>query len=184
MKILLGLAIAAAALLGACAAPSAQAPQVASLPSTAATSSVDTSPPPAPDTGRPQLRLDSSDADVQQAWQGYYACVKAHGHKMWRWNGVESPDQNDHSATAKAAEQACTGKMPQEPPELDQARNPHYLDQYHAYLTCLTSHDVAVHATDPFGSGWTFDDGVTQKLSETQRNKVDHDCQLASFKLG
>jgi len=47
-----------------------------------------------------------------------------------------------------------------------------------------TGKGLAVHATDPFGSGWTYDDGVTQKLDDSQQQKVDHDCQLASFKLG
>jgi hypothetical protein len=91
---------------------------------------------------------------------------------------------NDDSPQSVAARKACTDKLPLQPPELDQARNPHYLDQYHAYLTCLTTHGLAVHATDPFGSGWTYDDGVTQKLTSSQQTKVDHDCQLASFRLG
>jgi hypothetical protein len=82
-----------------------------------------------------------------------------------------------------AAKKACTNKLPLQPPELDQSRNPHYLDQFHAYLTCLTGHGVMVHATDPFGSGWTYDDGVTQKLTSDQITKTDDDCKLASFKL-
>jgi hypothetical protein len=167
-------------------------PQVASLATSDATTT--TAPSTSDDSKRPQLRLDSSDADVNAAWAGYNACLKANGHKMLTGRGDEhagpagapgeTPDMNDDSPQSVAARKACTDKLPLQPPELDQSRNPHYLDQYHAYLTCLTTHQLAVHATDPFGSGWTYDDGVTQKLTSSQQIKVDHDCQLSSFKLG
>ena len=91
--------------------------------------------------------------------------------------------RDDDSPQSVAARKACADKLPLQPPELDQARNPHYLDQYHAYMTCLTSRGLAVHAIDPFGTGWTYDDGVTQRLTSDQQQKVDHDCQLATFKL-
>ncbi|MBB5890521.1 hypothetical protein [Kutzneria kofuensis] len=167
-------------------------PQVASLATSNATAT--STPSTSDDSKRPQLRLDSSDDDVNAVWKAYYACLKDNGHKMLTGRGDEhagvydpsgtSPDMNDDSPPSVAARKACKDKLPLQPPELDQSRNPHYLDQYHAYMTCLTSHDLAVHATDPFGSGWTYDDGVTQKLSESQQRQVDHDCQLSSFKLG
>jgi hypothetical protein len=170
----------------------AQAPQVASLatPDGSATSAPSTS----DVSKRPQLRMDSSPTEVDAAWRGYDACLKDHGHVMLHGDGTDqhagiadpsgnSPDMNDNSPQSLAAVTECTDKLPVQPPELDQSKNPHYLDQYHAYMTCLTGHGVAVHAIDPFGSGWTYDDGVTQKLTEEQQQKVDHDCQLATFKL-
>ena len=48
-------------------------------------------------------------------------------------------------------------------------------------MKCLTDKGLRVHAIDPFGTGWTFDDGVTQQLSSDQQNKVEHDCQAQSF---
>lgn len=150
------------------------------------------------DSRRPQLRLDSSQDDINAAWAGYYACLKDHGHVMLHRDGtdkhagvaappdqhaVESPDMNDDSPASVAARKACQNTLPLQPPELDKTTNPHYLDQYHTYLTCLTSHGLAVHAIDPFGTGWTYDDGVTQRLSETEQVKVDHDCRLSSFSL-
>jgi len=170
----------------------AQAPQVASLATSNGTA---TSAPSTSDySKRPQLRMDSSQDEVNAAWKNYYVCLKDNGHKMLTGRGDEhagvydpsgnSPDMNDDSPQSLAAEKACKDKLPLQPPELDQSRNPHYLDQYHAYMTCLTGKGLAVHATDPFGSGWTYDDGVTQKLDDSRQQKVDHDCQLASFKLG
>ncbi|QUQ67842.1 hypothetical protein [Kutzneria sp. CA-103260] len=177
--------------LAACGAQ-AQAPQVASL--TTANGTATSTPSTSDDSKRPQLRMDSSQAEVDAAWRGYDACLKDHGHVMLRGDGTDqhagvadtsgnSPDMNDNSPKSLAAVKECTDKLPLQPPELDQSKNPHYLDQYHVYMTCLTSHGVAVHAIEPFGSGWTYDDGVTQRLTEAQQQKVDHDCQLASFKL-
>jgi hypothetical protein len=168
-----------------------QSPQVASL---ATSNQTATSTPSTSDNSeRPQLRMDSSEEDVNAAWHNYDVCLKDHGHKMLTGRGDEhagpagapgeSPDMEDTSPPSVAAKKACVNRLPLQPPELDQSRNPHYLDQYHAYMTCLTSHGVMVHATDPFGSGWTYDDGVTQKLDSDQQQQVDHDCQLASFKL-
>jgi hypothetical protein len=174
MSKVLGLA-ALAVVLGACSATAPPPPQVASIdggstaPSTSATSAA----------GRPQWRLDSTEEEVKKLWFAYYACLGEHGHKMIPERG--SPDQNSHTPQDKAAEDACLHTLPLEPDELDKAKNPHFLDDYHGYMKCLTDHGVLVHAIDPFGTGWTFDDGVTQKLNDTQINQVDHQCQLQSF---
>ncbi|MFI9388752.1 hypothetical protein [Kutzneria sp. NPDC052558] len=182
--------------LAACGAQ-AQPPQVASL--TTADGAATSTPSTPDDSSRPQLRMDSSKEDINAAWAGYYACLKTNGHVMLRGDGTDrhagpaspgggtdgnTPDMQDESPASVNAKKACRDKLPLQPPELDQSRNPHYLDQYHAYLTCLTGRGVAVHAIDPFGSGWTYDDGVTQRLSEQQQQQVDHDCQLASFRMG
>src|SRR5436190_906809 len=70
-------------LLGACSSPPAAEPPVASL-STAGSTSVSTTATAATaiHDGRPQLRLDSSEEEVDLAWQGYYRCLQDHGHKM------------------------------------------------------------------------------------------------------
>jgi hypothetical protein len=184
-----GTALAALALT-ACGAQ-AQAPQVASLTTSNATNAG--TPSTSDDSQRPQLRMDSSKDDINAAWHNYDVCLKDNGHRMLTGRGDEHagpagapgtvPDMQDDSPQSVAARKACANKLPLQPPELDQSKNPHYLDQYHAYMTCLTGRGLAVHATDPFGSGWTYDDGVTQKLDSDQQQQVDHDCQLASFKL-
>lgn len=182
MTKVLGLAaFAAVALLSACSSATPSTPQVASLDgdkgsggATATTSATGNTA-----TGRPQWRLDSTEEEVKQLWFAYYACLGDHGHKMIPERG--SPDTNSHTPQDQAAEQACANKMPLEPDELDKDKNPHFLDDYHVYMKCLTDHGLAVHAIDPFGTGWTFDDGVTQKLSSDQQNQVEHDCQLQAF---
>jgi hypothetical protein len=181
--------LAAVLLLGACSAQPADEPQVASVPtaagstSAAATTATD---------GRPQLRLDSSQEEVDLAWQNYYLCLQEHGHKML--NGrtdqhagpagdgtVTSPDMEDDSPQSVAAKKACENKLPLQPPELDPDTNPHYLDDYHEYMTCLTDGGLKVHPIEPFGTGWTYDDGVTQTLPEDVQQKLEHDCQVEAF---
>jgi hypothetical protein len=192
MRKLILLTAAATALLSACStAPADQSSEVASLLDASGSSS--TSPvAPANEEGRPQLRLDSSDEEVNLAWQGYYLCLGEHGHKML--NGrtdehagpagdgkVTSPDMQDDSPQSVQARADCQNKLPLQPPELDKDKNPDYLDDYHAYMTCLTDGGLKVHAIEPFGTGWTYDDGVTQTLSEDQGNQLEKDCQLEAF---
>lgn len=185
----IGLAVVALALLTSCSAESAPEPKVASLPG-AGTSSAEA--PPADEAGRPQLRLDSSDEEVRAAWQGYHVCLRDHGHKMLTGRvdehagpaggpGVVSPDMNDDSPQSLAAQEACANKLPLQPPELDQDKNPNYLDDYHEYMTCLTDGGLKVHPIEPFGTGWTYDDGVTQTLTEQAQQKLEKDCELEAF---
>ena len=189
-------ACAALALLSACGSEKAAAPQVASLPgSSAATAPGSPTSAPVDQAKRPQLRLDSSDEERDTLWGLYNVCLKEHGHKMLTGRGdahagaagpdgevgPDSPDMNDDSTASKKAEAECAEKLPLQPPEMSADTNPHYADDYRDYVSCLNAHDVAVHATDPLGSGWTYNDGVTQKLDETQQRKVDHDCLLAEF---
>jgi hypothetical protein len=176
-------------LLGACSSPPADEPPVASLSTAGSTSAAATTP---SEDGRPRLRLDSSQEEVDLAWQGYYRCLQDHGHKMLDGRTdphagpagdetVTSPDMEDDSPASVAARKACENTLPRQPPELDPATNPHYLDDYHQYMTCLTGGGLKVHPIEPFGTGWTYDDGVTQTLTEDAQQKLEHDCQVEAF---
>jgi hypothetical protein len=135
----------------------------------------------AADQGRPQLRLDSSDEEVAALWAAYNSCLKSNGHKMLPARGPDSVDMEDTSPQSVAARKACANKLPLQPPELDEATNPHYQDEYRAYLSCLRAKGMKIHATEPLGSGWTYDDNATQILSDDQQTKADKDCTLKAF---
>lgn len=157
------------------------APQVASLPSTTsgpASGAASAS----PETGfqRTQLRLDSSQADIVRAWVPYNDCLKANGIRTIPQRNNE-PDMNDNSAIAKAAEKKCADRIPLQPPELDPAKNPDFQDDYQNYISCLNKAGMHIHAIQPFGTGWTFDDGTTPSVPEDQQVKVDTDCQVGAF---
>ncbi|PWI15821.1 hypothetical protein DI272_17840 [Streptomyces sp. Act143] len=133
---------------------------------------------PAADSGRPQLRLDSSDAERDRYWHVYATCLKDHGHKMLPQRGPDSVDDTDQSPTAKAATKACAGKLPLQPPELDRSTNPHYDDDYRAYVKCLNREGLKVHAL-PDNSGWTYDGQTT--MGNARQIEVDKSCTLEAF---
>ncbi|GGR83723.1 hypothetical protein GCM10010269_23540 [Streptomyces humidus] len=133
---------------------------------------------PSSDDGRPQLRLDSSEEEKNRYWHIYAQCLKEHGHKMIAVRGPDSVDDTDHSATAKAATKACASKLPLQPPEMDESTNPHYDDDYRAYVKCLNRKGLKVTAL-PDNSGWTYDGNTT--LSADQQTQVDKSCTLEAF---
>jgi hypothetical protein len=178
----------AAALLSACSSTTQQAPSkdVASL-ATPGSSQPTSATPPADESQRPQLRLDSSDQEVEAAWNGYHVCLKQNGHVMLSerkhagpaGNEAESPDMNDDSPASKAAQAKCKGKLPLQPPELDATKNPHYVDQYHEMVKCINEHGIPVVETDPPGSGWTYNG--TSTVPEDQHHKIEKDCEQQAF---
>ncbi|KUO09340.1 hypothetical protein [Streptomyces sp. DSM 15324] len=157
---------------------SATRQDVASLHSDAPDGSTTAEATPSPDDGRPQLRLDSSEEEKNRYWHIYAMCLKDHGHKMLTARGPDSVDDSDHSATAKAATKACANRLPLQPPELDEAKNPHYDDDYRAYVKCLNREGLKVTAL-PDNSGWTYDGNTT--MSAAQQTKVDKSCTLEAF---
>ncbi|WP_051813677.1 hypothetical protein [Streptomyces sp. NRRL S-340] len=132
-----------------------------------------------PDAGRPQLRLDSTDEERNRYWHYYATCLKDHGHKMLTMRGPDSIDDTDNSPAAKAAEQACKNKLPLQPPELERETNPHFDEEYRAYVKCLNQHGLKVTAL-PDNSGWNYDeDNTVHSSAEVQ--KLDKDCTMEVF---
>ncbi|MGO1049092.1 hypothetical protein [Crossiella sp. CA198] len=173
-------ASAALALLTACGPEDPPPAQVAALTTSgsAATTASGTS----TATGgaeRPQLRLDSSEEEVKRYWAAYFACLKQNGHKMYEGRGGDSPDQRDTSPASQSAKTACAGKIPVQPPELDQ-QNPEYTDNYRAYLKCMDGKGLKVVPIEPFGSGWNYAD-TPGRLTEEQRHQVERDCKIGTF---
>ncbi|MFJ9007913.1 hypothetical protein [Streptomyces canus] len=129
-------------------------------------------------TERPQLRLDSTDEERDRYWHVYASCLKDHGHRMNTVRGPDSVDDTDNSPTAKAAEKACAGRLPLQPPELDRDHNPDYDDDFRAYVKCLNREGLKVSAL-PDNSGWTYNG--SSALSPSQQTKVDKSCTMEAF---
>lgn len=151
---------------------------VASLHSDAPSGKASASTAPDTDADRPQLRLDSSDAERDHYWHIYATCLKDHGHKMLPQRGPDSINDTDQSPTAKAATKACVNKLPLQPPELERSTNPHYDDDYRAYVKCLNREGLKVTAL-PDNSGWTYDGQTT--MSEARQTEVDKSCTMEAF---
>jgi hypothetical protein len=185
MKIACVLVACTAVLLTACSGTQPPAQQdVASLATPGSSSA--NAPAKVDEAQRPQLRLDSGEAEINQAWDGYYGCLKQNGHKMMSAREhagpsgpVDSPDMNDDSPASKAAEDKCKGKMPSQPPEMDQKRNAKYVDDYHEWVKCMNGKGLPVVETDPPGSGWTYNG--PSKNTEEQNRRIEHDCMLSAF---
>lgn len=131
------------------------------------------------------MRLDSSARDRAWAFAPYHVCLDEHGHRMYRGDTrfpdlPTPPAPGANSATDKAARKACRGKLPLQPPAMDPEKNPHYRDDYHAWMKCMQVRGMEVHAIKPFGTGWTFDSGGTP-LPADKRKKIEQDCKMEAF---
>lgn len=166
--------IAGALFLGACHQASAASPQVASLDSAPASDPSATGS--AAVSGRPQLRLDTSDQEAQRLWTVYNDCLVGHGVKVL----VDLGDKGrriDQSGEPKSAYTACAGKLPQQPPELDADRNPNFAAQWNDNVKCLRAHGLMVHVTNP--GEWTYDSADT--VVPADEDAIEKDCLLEAF---
>ncbi|MCD0484836.1 hypothetical protein LO771_21180 [Streptacidiphilus sp. ASG 303] len=155
------------------------------------TASQGAAPGPAVDARRPQERLDSTDEEKNKLDDAYWACLQAHGvPMMYRrvTSGQQAPPTQDKAEIAKhrAGFDACRDKQPLPPPELEPQTNPHYADDFHAYVKCLRHRGVKVHivpdtSANPDGLSWTFDSGNDPGIPESERDKADRACTLEAF---
>lgn len=130
----------------------------------------------AADSGRPQLRLDTSDEEKIRLNNIWSACMHEHGvsYQSVVKDGFRVPDDTDPDfATGKAA---CLSKSPLDPPELSPQTNPHYMDDFRAEIACMRAHGVNVEPM-PDGSGYTFPDG----WAPPNEPQLERSCQLEAF---
>ncbi|WP_043671645.1 hypothetical protein [Streptomyces xylophagus] len=131
-----------------------------------------------PESGRPQLRLDTSPAEEARLNGIYLNCLRDHGVP-----GGYKPGSSQWfpggGSTKDAAYKACLSKKPLQPPELDPATNPHYLDDFREYVRCLNAGGLKVKGL-PDGSGWNYDGPVT--LSESEQADLDRRCTLKAYR--
>ncbi|MEV7077924.1 hypothetical protein AB0N88_05165 [Streptomyces sp. NPDC093516] len=131
----------------------------------------------AADAKRPLLRLDSSEEEVNQLWNTYWACLQARGVPMNEQRvakpGGQAPPVDDPEIADQYKKQyrACLHKMPLQPVEERPETNPHYADDHRAHVACLRSKGLKVHetfASDGTPDGWTYDDGFTGVSGQDQ----------------
>jgi hypothetical protein len=92
-----------------------------------------------PDSRRPQLRLDMTDDEEAGLYDAWMQCLKdagvplertASGHLIWTTNEAKE------KANTPAVHEACDGKEPLIPAELDPDRNPYYEEDRMATIRC------------------------------------------------
>ncbi|MGC4876693.1 hypothetical protein ACLQ26_10595 [Micromonospora sp. DT43] len=139
--------------------------------------------------GRPQLRLDMNEDEKQRLWNTYNYCLRDHGVRELKERSAGAPKGSgiislDQSGEPKAAYVACADKLPLQPPELDEEKNPNYASQWNDYVQCLRGRGMKIHSL-PDGSGWTYDDGVDDPsggLEGAVYDKAEKECTLEAFR--
>lgn len=121
---------------------------------------------------RPQLRLDSSPAEVRKFRAAYAGCLTEHG----------MPSKGTWSKAAeKSARAACEHLRPLLPPELDPAKNPNYAKSVRIEAKCLQDHGFDVHLVKrpaPAKLGWQYASVPADGVDIT---KIQNDCRVKAF---
>ncbi|MFS8204232.1 hypothetical protein ACLVWQ_36870 [Streptomyces sp. CWNU-52B] len=130
-----------------------------------------------PDAGRPQLRLDTSEEEKMRLFNVWSSCIEAHGVPMQKVvkDGRHVPDNSDPGFPA--AQKACIAKLPLDPPELDRAKNPHYLDDFRAQIACLHKAGVMVEAMSD-GEGYSYPSG---EIDVPNLQELEKHCLIEAF---
>ena len=132
------------------------------------------------DAGRPQLRLDTSDAEVLRLTEVYFDCLHDHGlpsgHKpgdgdAWFPNG-------GGPTKYPAIYRACQSKQPLQPPEEDPAKNPHYADDFRAFVACMNDHGLKIRPLSHLGD---YDFVGTPRFSQAQEDGITRTCTLKAY---
>jgi hypothetical protein len=158
---------------------------VASIAAPAASKSASAGSKESADSKRPRLRLDSTAREEAQLQYVYARCLKDQGVPMaTRQTGpvnaedvpVMSPKANK---APPAAAKACKSKLPIRPPELDEATNPNYTDDFREQIACMNKKGANIKGL-PDNAGWTYV-GSGGKLSPEKMDKVERECQAEAF---
>ncbi|MET7568800.1 hypothetical protein ABZT04_09875 [Streptomyces sp. NPDC005492] len=138
------------------------------------------------DSGRPQLRLDTSDEESARLEAVWTACLHDEGAPTGHKPGSTAWSIDGNLEKYPAAVKACQSKQPLPPPELDPSTNPHYVDDSRAYVKCLNDHGIKVHMIQDHSAGtdalsWTFNEGYVQTVSQAEFDKIDEKCEREAF---
>ncbi len=133
----------------------------------------------AAESGRPQLRVDTTEAERGRLYQIWTDCLHDHGVPAAHKPGSTAWSLSGDIKKYPAATSACLSKRPIEPPEEDPATNPHYMDDFRTYIRCLNAGGLKVTGLSD-GSGWNYDG--TPTLSQSEQDKLDRKCTLKAYR--
>jgi hypothetical protein len=165
--------------VAACQDAASSGPGVASLAGTASATAAPTTG--GTDAGRPTLPLDESGPESMRIMESWFACLKDNGVPMGAKtdNGTTLPWPKTFPAKGTPAYQACLSKDPLPPPALDPVKNPHYQDDFRAWVQCMNNRGLKVTAL-PDGSGWNYDSQVLPPNAQ----QIEVGCQSEAFGAG
>ncbi|WP_128382456.1 hypothetical protein [Streptomyces cavernae] len=137
------------------------------------------------ESGRPQIRLDTTELEKIRMFQGYLRCLKDHGVPI-SGPGNKMPEADpgtlwfpsmDVAKERPDVEKACLGKRPLPPPETDPKKNPDYMADYTEWIECNNRRGLKVNPL-PDGGGWNYKPGAIPPKNEGQ---IDQECMIEAF---
>jgi hypothetical protein len=139
--------------------------------------------------GRPQFRLDDTDARRTALINAYSQCLIDHGATRQPTRGAAAPQMVPAGANGvpyiqvadpvpAAAKAACAGKLPQMPPQVEAATNPHFHEQSLAYVGCLRKHGEWVQLLNDHDLDWTY---VAGHPVPDDNGTIEQDCLMEAF---
>lgn len=199
-RLLLSLPVAVPLALALTACGGTSTPHVASLPtpasaaagtsSTASPADARSASPAAPventAPGRPQFRIDDTDARRTALSNAYSQCLLDHGAerqgdlegKAVPANGEGKPYLLVADPVPAKARAACAPKQPLPPPQLDAATNPRFHQQSLAYVACLQAGGLWVTLLTDHSLDWTYTEGHAVPENES---KIEQSCLTTTF---
>jgi hypothetical protein len=135
----------------------------------------------------PQLRLDSTQADVDRAYEAYYACWEEKGVPKTAAYGQKASvlmSYKLHSKKYQAAVDACADAEPRTPRELDPDKNPKYWDQLREQVRCVQAQGLRmkiIQGTPGLFVGGKGERRDFDKVSSPRGQKIVHECEVKAF---
>ena len=180
--------IAAVLALGACGGdPEPAKPKVAALPGKSAAPSAGASAPAAADTNDVrQLKLGATEAEVDRAYDAYYACWTAAGIPSTKIEGHDGGPLLTVKQNPKKYQKqvdSCADKEPLNPPELDPKLNPDYWDQLRDEQKCNRDKGLPLGIRKGQEGLWVEPptDANFRKVRTDEATKIQHDCEKQAY---
>lgn len=127
-----------------------------------------------------EIRLDSTNEEVEALWQQYHDCLVKNGAVKQENNDRPAPigaGFDDEAPATKAAYEACKNRRPWGPKELDPNYNPDFAAQWEDNVRCLRGKGLMVHSTEP--GSWTYDSDDT--VVPENMAELESACMVEAF---
>lgn len=136
------------------------------------------------DARRPQLRVDTTEAEKARLLTVWGKCLKGQGVPTYEKDGGKLVLTKAKPSEYAAQFAACADKEPVYPAALDPQRNPHYADDMREWVACINekSPTLKVVQTDD-GPRPADDSAYNNAGDEAQKQfaKVQQNCQYEAF---
>lgn len=136
------------------------------------------------DARRPQLRVDTTEAEKARLLTVWGKCLKGQGVPTYEKDGGKLVLTEAKPSEYAAQFAACADKEPVYPAALDPQRNPHYADDMREWVACTNEKSPTLKVVQTDDGPRPADDAAYNNASdEAQKQfaKVQQNCQYEAF---